>query len=911
MDVSALATLSRLIDEALDCDPAAQAAWLESLGPEHAPLKPTLARILGARSTLDSDNFLSTLPKIDTDDDDVAASEGAAAPGETIGRYKLIRELATGGMGAVWLAARTDGLVNRPVALKLPRGTWRRDGLAERMTREREILASLDHPNIARLYDAGIAPDGQPYLALEYVDGRPLDRYCREQALDLDARLRLFLQVVRAVAHAHSRLVVHRDLKPSNILVTADGDVRLLDFGIAKLLEPSASGDRLTELMGRALTPDYASPEQIAGGPIGTGSDIYSLGVVLFELLTGTRPYALKRESAAALEEAILEVEPRSPSDAAPDKATARKLRGDLDWIVARALAKHPEARYASADALASDIERHLRREPVDAAAPSAAYRIGKFVRRHRAGLAAALVVVLALIVGAVGTTLGLLRARDAEAAAREAADAARIEAATADRVTRFMVDLFDAAAPEQARGRDVTVREMLDRGAERVRDQLADQPLVQARLFQSLANAYSSLGLYAEARPLAESAVSAARSRSNAEGELAQALLTLGQLERRLDNAGDAENAIRESLAIQERRQGPTAASIGPTINELAMLLRTKSPDEAVGLYRRAYDAIVAEHGAPNGDAGILLANIGAIQTRQREYSEARDSLVEALDLVTKHYGEQDPRVAGVAGNLATVERELGNPLRAIELHRRDLELSSRALGESHPTIGTIWLNLARSTDRTGDYASALEQVDNALRIFSGQLGPAHALILTSENSRARYLVAAGRYDEAAARLREVIGRNPESPEGRVAQLAARVQLADLERQAGRFDEADRLAQSALSDPVIARQPRLRGDAHWARACALAAAGRRAEGDAAAAQAIEVQRTDELEPPHRRVYTRARYAACSGDPRTALNQLRDAIAKGFRDPYVLVDPVFASTRALPEFNELRDLLIP
>jgi len=309
-------------------------------------------------------------------------------------------------MATVWLAERHDGLIHRPVALKLPRRSWRSAALRERLTRERDILAALTHPNIARLYDAGITADGQPYLALKYVEGRRLDEFVRDRSLDPRERVALFLQIADAVAYAHAQLVVHRDLKPSNILVTADGHVRLLDFGIAKLLEQGEAREtELTAQSGRALTPDYASPEQIAGMPIGTASDVYSLGVVLYELLTNQRPYRLTRDSRGALEEAILQVDPARPSDAADARATRAALRGDLDWIVLKAMAKERERRYVSAAELAADLRRFLRNEPVEASPPSTTYRIGKFVRRHRLAVGAGGLLILSLLAGTAGTT--------------------------------------------------------------------------------------------------------------------------------------------------------------------------------------------------------------------------------------------------------------------------------------------------------------------------------------------------------------------------------------------------------------------------------------------------------------------------------------------------------------------------
>lgn len=913
MDAAVLATLSRLLDEALDRSPDERTEWLESLGPEYDTIKPRLRRLLGLDGSRDTAGFLGTLPKLDPADTNLAGSpDGSnAQPGAEFGPYRLVRQLAVGGMGAVWLAERIDGLVKRPVALKLPRGAWRRLGLAERMAREREILASLDHPHIARLYDAGIAPDGQPYLALEYVDGRPIDQYCRDEQLDVEARLRLFQQVVSAVSHAHARLVVHRDLKPSNILVTSEGQVRLLDFGIAKLLEQSADRDSaLTEVVGRALTPDYASPEQISGVPIGTASDVYSLGVVLYELLTGARPYRLKRDSPAALEEAILEAEPPRPSHVV-DGALRKALGGDLDWIIARAMQKEPDQRYPSADAFGADIERHLRQQPVEAAAPSAAYLLGKFARRHRVGLAISAVVMLALLGGIAGTTTGLVRARTAEAAAQASAEAARVDAATADRVTEFMLDLFKVTTPEEADGRSVTAREMLDRGAARVRAELEQEPLVQARMLQALGDAYSALALYPEARSMVEEAVAVARTLGQrGERDLALALYTLGQLRRRLDDTAGAENAVREALGIRERIDGPESVELGPLLNELAMLLRTKDPGEAERVYRRTYDILVAAHGPGNGDAGVVLANIGSLQSRTRRYAEARETLTEALEMVTRHHGDHDPRVAGIVGNLALAERELGNTRRALELHSKDLELSTQALGPDHPNVAIIWLNLARSTQKLGDYATALDQVERALAIFSKLFDADHVLILTSRNSQALYLDRLKRTGAAESLLRSQLALAPESSEARAALLVSRLQLADIARRANRRDEAVTLVQAVLDDPHTARDLRLQASAHWARACALAVDAP-AEAELARARARQVQDRDPQATEQERRYAEARAAACAGDRERALRFLQEAVASGSADAVVLDDPVFDALRDAPAFATLAAAAAP
>jgi serine/threonine protein kinase len=404
IDAATWSTLSRLLDEALDLPPDAREAWLSELPPVYRALVPRLRDLLSRATTTGAGGFLRTLPKLVRVplDEPSESSEVSPSPGDEVGPYRLVRAVAEGGMGSVWLAERVDGLVQRPVALKLPRGSWDRAGLAERMAREREILATLNHPHVARLYDAGVDSGGQPYLALEYVEGRRIDLYAREERLDTRARIHLFLQVVGAVAHAHSRLVVHRDLKPSNVLVTAEGQARLLDFGIAKILEGGLAVEtELTRAGGRALTPAYASPEQLSGAPIGVGADIYSLGAVLFELLAESRPYLLERESLGGLVEAVLHAEPPRPSQVAVGAEARRTLRGDLDTIILKALKKRPAERYATANAFAEDLERWLQGRPVLAQPDRLSYRLRKFVGRNRLAASAAAAVTVSILVGA------------------------------------------------------------------------------------------------------------------------------------------------------------------------------------------------------------------------------------------------------------------------------------------------------------------------------------------------------------------------------------------------------------------------------------------------------------------------------------------------------------------------------
>ena len=430
IDPESWPSLSRLLDEWLDLPVQSRAAWLERIEPRYPALFPTLRQMIEAEARAAAQGLLNTLPRLSEPADASASATPIPAafnPGEFIGPYRLLRELGHGGMGVVWLAERADGALERQVAIKLPIISLHSRALIDRFTRERDILAQLTHPRIARLYDAGIADRGQPFLAIEYIEGETIAAHCDRERLGLKPRLKLFLQVLDAVQYAHINLVVHRDLKPANILVTNGGDVRLLDFGIAKLLtQGEARETELTRIEGRVLTPDYASPEQVGGSVITTASDVYSLGVVLFELLTGERPYKLKRQTRHSLEEAIVAGEPLRPSQAVQDAdksharaATPRKLcrdlKGDLDTIVLKALSKAPRDRYPTADAFAQDIGRYLSGEPVLARPESRWYRAGKFVMRNKLAVGLAAAICLAAIAAAAGAGMALYEARQAQ----------------------------------------------------------------------------------------------------------------------------------------------------------------------------------------------------------------------------------------------------------------------------------------------------------------------------------------------------------------------------------------------------------------------------------------------------------------------------------------------------------------
>jgi serine/threonine protein kinase len=493
--------LNRLLETALGLEAEARTAWLRGLASTEFDLLPLLQQLLSPRDLTETAQFAVLLP----------ARAWAEAPvtteqaGQLIGPYRLERELGVGGMGTVWLAARADGAFERQVALKLPHAEWIDRGLAQRFARERAMLASLNHPNIAQLYDAGWSETGRPYLALEYVEGQPLPAWCAQQQLDTAARLRLFVDVIRAVAHAHARLIVHRDLKPSNVLVTAAGEVKLLDFGIAKLLADetaSAAETELTRLAGRALTPSYAAPEQILGEPISTAADIYALGVLLFELLTGERPYRLSRadvQRRAALEEAIVHVDAPAPSSVVKDQARKRALRGDLDAIVLKALRKAPEQRYETAAAFADDIERYLNRMPVQAQRSSRAYRLRRFLARNRFAVGAVSAVIVALAVG-LGVALWQ-------------ATVARNEAARANTIKDFVLSIIQQADPRAAQASRVADLAMLKTIEQRIEKEFKGSAVERLQLRTAVARAYEQRGHHESARVLIRRALEEAEA--------------------------------------------------------------------------------------------------------------------------------------------------------------------------------------------------------------------------------------------------------------------------------------------------------------------------------------------------------------------------------------------------------------
>ena len=787
--------VNALLDEALVLAPAERDAFVQQLDGDRAQYRDTLRALLAQAGSVETDQYLATLPRFTQ----VATSGPLAdlAAGEAVGPYRLLAELGVGGMGAVWLAERADGSLKRKVALKLPRLVWAR-GLAERMARERDILASLEHPHIARLYDAGVDQHGRPYLALEYVEGQPIDVYAKEHGLPVKDRLHLLLQVCSAVAFAHSRLVVHRDLKPSNILVTADSQVRLLDFGIAKLMEgDSAKETRLTQLAGRALTLDYASPEQIKGEPIGTASDVYSLGVVAYELLSGAKPYKLKRGSAAELEEAIATVEPSKVSEAATEPQARKALKGDLDAILNKALKKAAAERYATIDALALDLKRHNDGEAVEAVPDSLVYRARKLVVRRKLETAIVVGAFVALIGGAYGQiavaaalTLGAAvgtwqfrRARAAAARATESRDRALVEVATNREVTQFVVSLFAVPNPP-----DIAI---VDRGLARVRaDEGKVRDAVRARLVKTLGDLYYSIGRFEQAQQAHDGAARLALTpgvqdpRTAAAARAAQALD-----EHYLDLADQGKGSALQALELIDKHGldeswlladastalGVALTSLGEYAAALPHVQRAVQLNEAIvgpfgrrTLAARGDEARLAAHAGQHAQAEALyrrlladiethlgqsdslyllaLHNLGSLLGNVGKLDEAEACLRKAIALREAVYGADHPTAMRALGILAGVLLRAGQPTQAAQLIQRAIDVSQRGNPTTPIYTAHLYWSLARAELHSGRYQPARDAFDQAM----ARSGPQQEQAL-----RAGYvelLVIVGRLEEACA---------------------------------------------------------------------------------------------------------------------------------------------------------------
>jgi len=768
-----------VFDQVAELPPAERQGALAELCPAEPELRAEVEALLAAEAG--ASTFLAGLAP------EAAANVLTPPPplpsllGRQLGPYRIEEKLGQGGMSTVYLGVRTDLTYQQRVAIKIFGFSPDRADLLSRFQAERQILASLNHPAIARLFDGGATEEGLPYLVMELIDGVPVDRYCDERLLSVNERIDLFLKICAAVAFAHRNLVVHRDLKPANILVDAEGDPKLLDFGIAKLLAGTAVplAAEATQTGQRLMTPQYASPEQVTGGPITTATDVYALGVLLYVLLTGRLPYRVDAERPGALEQAIAERAPEPPSQAAAPRLR-RALAGDLDNIVLTALRKEANARYPSVDLLAEDLRRYRQGLPVAARPATLGYRLRKFVGRYRlaTGVGSATVLLIAgLAVTMTFQSVRLRRERD-----------------KAVQVTRFLEEMIRSSDIEEASGKDRTARELLEYEGEKILEELQGQPEVQATLALTIGRAYRSLGLYERAAVFLErsltlrrqqfgekhlavaecldslsdlylrqnelsKAETAARSAlairlalaGKGEPRIADSLNELGLVLLVRANFDAAQPLFREALRINRKQAGPTAASNIEILSNLAAVKRGKGDlAGAVGLYQEAILLDRRTHRAAHPESSRLQSNLGVVLNRQGDLAGAEAAFREALSVAHRVYGEEHPSIALQLNNLASVLVDRGDLATAEAMYRQALAMQKKLLGSEHDHVAATLHNLADLLAQKGDPAAARQLDEESLRIVRKLFGEEHPRVADQLASLAN--LAADQGDPAAA---------------------------------------------------------------------------------------------------------------------------------------------------------------
>ncbi len=791
----------------------------------------------------------------------------------------MLRTLGVGGMGEVFLAERADAEFDQRVAIKVVFGGSLTHAVQSRLKMERQILAQLDHPNIAHLLDGGALPDGTPYIVMEYVDGIPIDAYCDSNRLDIVARLKLFQIVCAAVHYAHQNLIVHRDLKPSNILVTADGIPKLLDFGIAKLLDERQAGHHtlaVTHADFRLMTPDHASPEQVRGQAITTSSDVYVLGVLLYKLLTGTSPFVIASTRLTDIERAICEKDPPLPSQAVGTDFSAetrgitearnvsasrlrRILRGDLDNIIIMAMRKEPERRYSSSQQMASDIQRYLEGKPIIARRDTVSYRTAKFVRRHWLPVTAAVGAIALTLAFAATTYLQSLRiAAERDRVAQQRGLAER-ERARAEEVSSFLINLFKLSDPEENRGNLVTARELLDSGAKRLRTGLKDQPETKAALLSTVGAVYDSLGQYQEALPILDESLSLQplshdRSRINTLLEIGQARIGAGDL------AG-AEEPLQDALRLSQGNYGATSPETGHALWALGWLRHQQGQfGEAKDLYVRSL-SILETSLASQTDVSYVLADLAKVYSREQQWTLAKQTYERALEIDRRILGDDHPRVAFDVQNLAIVAQNIGDLKLAETLYRDAIKRQELAYGDRHPQTAAAKGNYGLLLQREGRLAEAEPLLRSALDVVLKLYGPDNYNVGYARVSLAMLLHDQGNLREAESEYRQALTVYDKSlPADHQYRASALMHFARLLVDRGKASEALALSEqsiqiwSATSPPASSPTEQ----AHAIHAYALAHLGkpREAADELEAALAVLLKARGADDPVVRRAQT-------------------------------------------------------
>ena len=720
--------LSRIFDMVLTLPPEGRTDYIKRVCGEDTELEEKIREMLSQLE--ESDRFfeerLGKNEKLIRELDALISEQADTDDyfeGKKIGRWDIQELIGHGGMGRVYKVQRVDESgIKQTGALKVIHKSLLTPTHMERFRLEQHILSGLQHPNISGFVDSGITGDRVPYMVMEYVAGENILEYCNNRKLSIEKRLKLFITVCKAIQYAHNSLIIHRDLKPDNILVTKEGRIKILDFGIAKLVDPNLYENSAIETQPgmRMLSLEYASPEQVAGKMVTTSTDLYSLGILLSKLLTGLHPFDLENLSYKEIEKRLLEEDPPIASkrflglsnddyriQLAKERGTSFKevsvlLKGDLDAIIYKSLHKDPERRYGSVEALITDLEHHQNNLPISARPDTFGYRSKKFIKRNLWGVAAASMIFIVLT-GGIATTIW--QAKQAEQNAHEA-----------EQVTAFLAQIFEGSDPNRANDGSMTARELLDQGFERVVTELSDQPGIQAQMLSTIGNIYNNLGLYEPAYSAIEKSVEVFQHIGEKSPRYAATMLRLANLEYRLDNFEAAANAAREALALSISQNGETHPETASVMNTLAMSLEELGEkEEAYEMYRRI---INIRRGQPDqgSNLAINLNNLAILLQQEGAYDEADALFKEAVELIDEVLGSEHPFMAYILNGYSGLHQDRGDYHLAEENLLQALMIAQNIFPETHPFIGVVFYNLGGLYKIKGEYTEAADSYSNSL---------------------------------------------------------------------------------------------------------------------------------------------------------------------------------------------------
>ena len=806
MKKSSWQKIETIIDKALDLEPEQRSDYIEMACSGDDELYQEVTQLLFSIET--SEGFLEdALDDKQEFIDDLANSKDQAEESFSridtrLGAYRITDKLGRGGMGTVYRAVRADGEFDQVVALKILRREMNTSDNIRRFQMERDILASLNHSNIARLYDGGLTDDGLPYLVMEFVEGVSINRYCKQNNCDIDERLKLFKTTCQAVRFAHNNLVVHRDLKPENILVTPNGQVKILDFGIAKLIDERQSQQTLplTRTGQRLLTPQFAAPEQIREENITTTTDVYALGVLLYKLLTDRLPFDLRDKKLYEIDQIILNQDPVLPhrrlqkgnSEPVNENITARQLKGDLDNIIIKALLKDPDERYGSVDLLLEDLERYRKNLPVLARTNTAWYRITKFSRRYRRELSIATAFLIILILSTAYYTIQITRERNQ----------AQIKQQEEAKVTHFLMSLFEASDPNNAQGKIITADQLLQRGVAKI-DDMAVPKIVKAHLLDVMGQVYRRRGQLKQAEPLVKQAFKLRQQIDTfPDSSLAKSLHSLGMLERDLGNYDSAASYLETASALSQNLYGEKSMKAAAFVKDLAYVYRLQGNyDKAIQTIRKAVNAeenySTDREKEEYAETIYIMASI--LRTRG-SYQEAEKYQRESLALCRQLFDDPHPSIAANLNNLAIIKRHEDKLDEALKLYRKALDYNRKLYGDNHNEVATVLDNMSSILVEQNKLPQALDASDQALQIRRKILGEQHPKTALSMVYKADILRKLGNVEAADSLYQKAYDIQYKTYNGKHLLLAKTIyKMGLLNRDRHNYPKAEKLLRKSI----------------------------------------------------------------------------------------------------------------